>query len=218
MRLFAVNVGRLDHLEFMRKNGMGRLISAGPWWKNPVDGIPWALDNGAYGAWIRDEEFPEVWFLKTLKKVPKDKPPVMAVCPDKVAAGDESLEFSIAWRRRLEDLGYGWMPWYLAVQDGMDDGAVERELRTGRWSGVFVGGTMEWKHATAEAWVKMAHGLGLPCHIGRVAQLRDLLWAERIGADSVDSTSWVRNDRLDIVEAFFVQRRLGDESHPSRSA
>lgn len=179
-------VGRLRDIAFLKAHGHGRLISTTSW-KNPKPGLPWALDNGAFGAWRHGQPFPEEAFLKTLAKVPREQPPFFAVCPDKVAAGAESLRFSRAWRRRLDVLGYGWLPWYLAVQDGMTVPQIRRELATGRWAGLFVGGTMKWKRATAAAWVDLAHAHGLKCHVGRTPQLKDLVWAERIGADSCDS-------------------------------
>lgn len=200
--------GKLEHLAFLRERGHGRLI--GPdCWKNPKLGIPYGIDNGAFAAWRGGHAFPEDDYLAMLAKVPRDRPPFMAVCPDRVAAGMDSLAFSDAWRTRLDELGYGWMPWYLAVQDGMPWIEVHRRLESGRWAGIFVGGTMKWKKATAADWVAIAHAYGLKCHVGRVYQLRDVVWAERIRADSIDSTGWARQDKHSILDAAALQSRLG---------
>lgn len=199
-------VGRRRDVAFLRERGHGRLIASNCW-KNPIDGLVYGIDNGAFAAWTNGEPFPEQAFLKMLAKVPRDRPPFMAVCPDKVAAPD-SLAFSRRWRQRLERLGYGWLPWYLAVQDGMGLDEISRELRSGRWAGLFVGGTRTWKRATAAAWIDLAHQHGRPCHVGMVPALADLLWAEAIGADSVDSTSWARNDRHQVLDALAQQARL----------
>lgn len=200
-------VGRKRDLAFLRERGHGRLIASNMW-KNPVPGIPYGVDNGAFAAWTKNQPFPEAAFLKMLGKVPRHTPPFLAVCPDKVAGGMASLTFSIGWRTRLSELGYDWLPWYLAVQDGMDGASVCDELATGRWAGLFVGGTMAWKYATAADWVRIAHKRGLKVHIGRTPQLDDLVWARRIGADSCDSTSWARNDRHEILDAAKAQTLL----------
>lgn len=203
-------VGRRRDVAFLRERGHGRLIASNMW-KNPIDGLVYGIDNGAFAAWTKGQPFPEQAFLKMLGKVPRGRPPFMAVCPDKVASPD-SLAFSRSWRGRLERLGYGWLPWYLAVQDGMTVEEISRELRTGRWAGLFVGGTKAWKHATAAAWVDLAHRHGRPCHIGMVPSLQDLAWARSIGADSVDSTSWARNDRHEVLDALAAQRSLPEVS------
>ena len=61
------------------------------------------------------------------------------------------------------------------------------------FDGIFVGGTVKWKISTGENWVKLAHKTNIPCHIGRVGIFKRIVWAKRIGADSIDSTSFVRN-------------------------
>lgn len=200
--------GRLRDIEFLRARGHGRLMNPDTW-KNPKEGIPYGLDNGAFAAWRSNKPFPTKKFLALLAKVPRAEPPFMAVCPDKVAAGMESLKFSRRWRRKLDALGYGgWIPWYLAVQDGMTEQAVAKELQTGRWAGLFVGGTMAWKLKTGEAWVKLAHEHGVKAHIGRTPQVRHLVWADAIGADSCDSTDWARKDRHERIDAARLQSRL----------
>jgi NADPH:quinone reductase-like Zn-dependent oxidoreductase len=52
---------------------------------------------------------------------------------------------------------------------------------------LFVGGSLPWKLATGERWVRFAHAHGRRCHIGRVGTPRRVAWARRIGADSIDS-------------------------------
>ena len=207
MIVLSGGAGALRHIEILRSIGGGRLLNP-DCWKNPKPGLPYGIDNGAFPAWTNGKPFPWRKFLVLLAKVPRGDPPFMAVCPDKVAAGMASLRFSRRWRTRLDALGYGWMPWYLAVQDGMSLAAVRRELETGRWSGVFVGGTMRWKLRTGASWVSLAHEKGLPAHIGRTPQVRHLVWAASIGADSCDSTDWARQDRHERIFAARLQSRL----------
>jgi hypothetical protein len=71
----------------------------------------------------------------------------------------------------------------LAVQDGMVPGDVP-------WAdigGVFIGGTLDWKAATACEWVTASHARGKPCHYARCGTAKRVAHAKAIGADSLDS-------------------------------
>ena len=116
------------------------------------------------------------------------------MCPDKPAAPD-SLEFSRSWLPHMA----GMRPLYLAVQDGMPFSA--RVLRG--FDGIFVGGTLEWKLASGERWVNLAHCCGVPCHIGRVGTGKRVRWAKRIGVDSIDSCLplWSRDNLRQFDDA-----------------
>jgi hypothetical protein len=110
-------------------------------------------------------------------------PPDFVVLPDVVAAGPASLHFSLRWLSALRPLA---VPLALVVQDGMTPDDVAPHLA--HVALLFVGGSHAWKLRTGAAWVAWAHAHGHPCHIGRVGTTRKLLWARRIGADSVDSS------------------------------
>ena len=56
--------------------------------------------------------------------------------------------------------------------------------------------------------MEFAHTNNIPCHIGQCGQLWMLQCADRIGADSVDSTSWVVNKTWWIIEDFYNPRQL----------
>jgi hypothetical protein len=68
--------------------------------------------------------------------------------------------------------------------------------------GVFIGGTKEWKRKHSEEIILQAHIRGLDAHIARPMlpkpseafdDEKGLRWCERIGADSVDTTTIARN-------------------------
>jgi hypothetical protein len=217
VKLYSGGDGSLAGMERIRELGMGRMVTAAGW-RNPKPGMAWALDNGAFSDWQRclregramsALDFDGDRFVKVLRKVPPTQRPDFAVIPDLVAEGLRSLTFSCQWLHGFQRpaLPHGW-PWYLAVQDGMGEADVSPLVN--RIGGIFVGGSLDWKHETGEAWVRFAHENGLPCHIGRVGTLPDLKWAERIGADSVDSTSWAQNNTYEIVEAARAQRTLAE--------
>lgn len=81
----------------------------------------------------------------------------------------------------------GDLPAYLVVQDGQPEADVRLAVLRDDFAGIFVGGSLDWKRATAVRWVDLAHELGKPCHIGRVGTIQRTRWAKDLGADSVDS-------------------------------
>ena len=186
MKVYQGNSGSKEVVAWCHENGYGILISPG-YWKTPTRYPYYCLDNGAFPAWINNRTWEAEPFLIHLEKaIASEISPDFAVCPDKVAAGEESLRFSLDWMDKLPS----GPRYYLAVQDGMHPADVECALQ--KFAGLFVGGTMDWKLNTAPIWVDLAHRHNKPCHIGRVGPWFNILWAVNIGADSIDSTTWTR--------------------------
>ena len=177
-------------------------------WKNPDKWPYYAIDNGAYSAYVNKKEWDPIPFLRTISRARNyDRKPDFVVCPDIVAGGSDSLTHSVNWLRVLPRE----LPYYLAVQDGMELPEVADVIRSHGFSGIFVGGTAEWKVKTAESWCILAKELGVRCHIGRIGPGKKILWAERIGADSVDSTTWVQREKAwDHVKYARNQQNLDD--------
>jgi hypothetical protein len=174
--------------------------------------MSWFYDNGAYSDWKKERKFDIEKFIDELFKIEaqtrfgkmfdeqlnfsllekgasssyKLPMPDFVVVPDLPSKGNQSLMFSRKWidflERRFPNYEY-----YLAVQDGMDPNLVEDDLFDGRFSGLFVGGTKQWKYKTSADWVELAHDCGVKCHIGGIGTRKSILWAKSIGADSVDS-------------------------------
>lgn len=140
------------------------------------------FDNGAYLDWINGKPFDERRYRDSLD-VAMDQSylPYMAVVPDLVGRGRESLDFSMKW---LADLPADW-PWYLAVQDGMQASEVQEVIH--RFDGLFLGGTDAFKRE-AEDWKNIAHIAGKRFHYARAGTERKIKHALRIGADSIDSS------------------------------
>ena len=188
-----------DHLERLGHGQlMNRLRFAGCSERTIPRGS-WVFDNGAWKDFIDNQTFGWEqfwWCMDKLRQLPEERWPEWCTCPDTV--GDPgSLNMSLEWLQRLPPE----FRWYFAVQNGMDEDRVEYWLD--EFSGIFVGGTREWKLATAPRWVELAHQHGKQCHIGRVNGPRWLQWAIDIGADSVDGNGWVRAGRkwLPALEA-----------------
>jgi len=169
------------NVAFLESHGWGRMFAG----DRPIAKLypyePWGFDNGAFVAWTKGESFPETVFLNRLDaalKVPTD--PIVAICPDIVAGGLKSLEFSLEWLYRLPTF---W-PWYLAVQDGMDHDSVMEVAHM--FSGIFLGGTDKFK-LTAYGWSRLAHRCDKKFHYGRAGTLRKLAHAHSVEADSLDT-------------------------------
>jgi hypothetical protein len=199
----------------MQKRNIGIMLSSEA--SKAWHGFPCALDNGAFESWRRGFPWSEQRFMAMLEKAWSAGLSLdFVVCPDIVAGGKESLEFSLEWRKRLRPARLA-----LAVQDGMPFSVVNHLIA--RWfTHIFVGGSTEWKWDTAAEWVRIAHERDMKCHIGRCGTLDRLRYAKQIGADSVDSTSFVRNESWHIIDelddcrqlSIFEEARPGPKSAP----
>lgn len=161
-----------------------------------------AVDNGAFSCYKNNKPFNDELFLMNVERVNKiGLKPLFIVCPDIVAGGVSSLDFSLSWRDRID---YDKVA--LVIQDGMIEADVDPIVN--KFQYLFIGGSVEWKWANAESWVKYAHSKSLDCHIGQCGQSWMLRAAKRFNADSVDSTSWVVNKSWHIIEEFLRPKQM----------
>lgn len=186
MMIYLGNNGTLSTFELMKANGWGNVLLANRW-RYPKPGIKWFLDNGAYSCYVNNTDFDDRAFFGVFDKIEYScSYPDFVVVPDIVAGGYESLRFSLEWLPIIPG-GYNC---YLAVQDDMELDVIEKYI--GLFDGLFVGGSLKWKMRTSENWIKLAHQHGLKCHIGKVGTFKRLVWAKKIGADSIDSSTFVQ--------------------------
>lgn len=165
--------------------GWGRMWTTRITLNDVGDTEPLGFDCGAYTAWDKRNpmhwrDFPESMFLRRLEALPRK--PDVAVVPDLPMAGNDSLHFSVAWRRQLP---HG-MPWHLAVQDNASPVLVEKNLDM--FSGLFLGGSAAFKRQ-ASKWCEIAHRNGKTFHYGCASTHRRVRDARLIGADSIDSVT-----------------------------
>lgn len=183
----------MDLVRKLQAHGIGECTVRGELRSRKRD--PWFYDNGAYRDWKSGKQFNGVQFARDMRRIRYgvDPLPDFVVVPDIVAGGLASLEFSRSNRNDVFQLGDRRCPrCYLAVQDGMELVDVRRFLDESiddyqSYDGLFVGGTLEWKLASAPMWIEFAHATGRKCHIGRVGTPDRVAWARSIGADSIDS-------------------------------
>lgn len=190
-------------LQKLERLDLGIMISTSPhrWPSANFKQVPCALDNGAFACWAKGYPFQAEVFRETIRRAYKESIPLdFIVCPDVVCGGSTSLKYSLEWAagelKTAPRLA-------LAVQDGMRPDTVREKIRGTQFTHLFIGGSVEWKWETAGQWIEMARGAGLKSHIGRYGKLGQLIRAHGMGADSVDSTSWARNDSWQIIEEFY---------------
>lgn len=154
----------------------------------------WAHDNAVFTSWKAGRPFDDGAFHEHLRQVvdavargwwdvsrsgstarEAAVAPDFLVLPDVVADGSASFRKSMEWLPWAEPTGW---PLYFVVQNGMraaDVAAIMPDV-----DGLFVGGSSEWKWATAAAWGALCVDWDRPLHIGRVGTGKRARWAREI--------------------------------------
>lgn len=162
---------------------MGLLIGPGGW-REPSHYLPYALDNGAFGAWTKKVKWDAEAFIALLDKAKAARiKPLWVAVPDVVSDAAATKAMWQEWAPLIR-VHYRF-PLAFVVQDGM----VRQDVPTDA-DIVFVGGSTEWKWASLPAWTAWFRRV----HVGRVNTLRRLLHCEERGVESVDGTGWFRGD------------------------
>lgn len=178
-------------------------------WTRPVwdDGTaaPYALDNGAWGAFSRNEVWDEDTFRRALDVCGPGADWV--VVPDIVAGGLESLRKTEQWMPRIP------FRKLIALQDGMSADDIRPLLSND--VGLFLGGSTEWKLRTLPYWGGFSKRYGVYLHVGRVNTVRRIRQCALAPAHSFDGTSASRfaksTPRLDAARRRFC---LFTAAHP----
>ncbi len=207
MKIYIGNTGSRKVISIMKIKGWGRVHVANDW-RYPEPGLDWILDNGAFSYWKNNLSFDEKRFEESLIKTElKGIMPDFIIVPDLVAQGYLSLDFSLKWLNRIP-ANYNC---FLAVQDGMEISVIDDIINL--FDGIFVGGSLEWKLKSSSEWIKLAHNHKKPCHIGRIGTFKRLVWAKSIGADSIDSSTFVQakpDKGLQRIDAAINQHNLSE--------
>jgi hypothetical protein len=145
-----------------------------------TDGRSWAIDNGAYSGWDADA------FVALLERMEGWPGCLFAAVPDVVSDAPATLRRFRAWAPMVREYRF---PVALVAQDGL----LPPHVPWDQIAALFLGGTTEWKlgvEARTLAGYAKAHGKWL--HMGRVNSRRRLRYAESIGCDSIDGSSFSR--------------------------
>ena len=179
---YTSRTGTKTTLAALREAGWHLLVSATG--AHRTEGLPYAIDNGAWTAHAQGTEWDEAAFRKLVLALGDGAEFVVA--PDVVAGGYGSLVQSLRWVRALLPFGLILVP----VQDGMSPGVVAPFFD--EWTGIFVGGSTEWKLEMLDTWGEVARDRDCYLHVGRVNTRRRIARCAAAGAHSFDGTSPVR--------------------------
>lgn len=184
MIAYASRTGTRRNLDALRDAGWRLMVSARGVLRS--EGFPYALDNGAWTSFQQGERFDATAFLIAIEKLGAGAD--FIVVPDIVCGGLDSLTFSRRWWDKLHDYPHlSATPLLIAVQNGMTPRDIAPLLS--RRTGVFVGGTTNWKLHTMARWAAVARSRGAICHVGRVNTIRRIRACEVAGVDSFDGSS-----------------------------
>jgi hypothetical protein len=203
--MYASRTGTRRNLDAMARCGWRLLVSARGVLRN--EGFRYALDNGAWTAFQKQEPFDVPAFAKAVDLLGAGADWV--VVPDVVGDREGTLRAADEWLPRLAGLTL-----YIAVQDGMT--AIDLDRYPGAIAGVFVGGSTEWKLRTSQAWRAATRERGMLLHVARVNTERRIAFCRSIGATSIDGSSAsrfaVNTPRLDNSRRRPIQGMLGGDS------
>ena len=152
--------------------------------KRPIwtDGsfAPYALDNGAWGAFNSGKPFDDELFMRAYASLVGFAD---FVCiPDVVGDRESSLKKTESYLSRLPDCRK-----LVVVQDGMVESDIEPWL--GEACGIAVGGTTDWKLSSLPMWSRLSKKVSCHLHVLRVNTKRRIWLAQGNGAHSIDGTS-----------------------------
>lgn len=172
----AATLSRFEH------PNLGRLITPRHYGGESKWSGPWAADNDCFQGFDRKA------YLKMLAHLTQvDTSHLLFVtAPDVVADAGATLRNFAAWEPMLHDCGF---PVAFVGQDGLTIASTPWD----DFEAFFVGGTTEWKLGLAAArLVHEAKSRGKHVHMGRVNSIQRIRYAQAIGCDSIDGTSFSR--------------------------
>jgi hypothetical protein len=178
--------GNRSTLATLRRVGWRLLVVAPE--KTCPEGFEYAVDNGAWSAYLNGRAFDTGAFRATVEVMGAGADWVVA--PDIVQGGRKSLHVSESWLPWLFDRAPITL---IAVQDGMRPSDVRPILRTcPRRIGIFLGGSTEWKLQMLSLWGELAEEVGCYYHVGRVNSVKRIRMCRYARAHSFDGSGPVK--------------------------
>lgn len=204
MRAYAAALGKGRNQEALCRAGWGFMCLPT---RLQSHGQPFALDNGAWGAFQKGRRLDEAAFFRAVERVGASAD--FIVVPDIVCGGRESLDLSLRSLEKLADVPARKL---IAVQNGFVWSDVSDYL--GPDVGIFLGGDTHWKLATLPLWGDLCARAGVYLHVGRVNTVKRLRLCAMAGADSFDGSGVSRfSSELPRID---FHRRQADLFSPRR--
>jgi len=207
MYFLAMEMGGQKFIDLIQSVDFGRMVITTR--IKPYPGEKWAFDNGAFGFYRRGLQFDMELYLKRLSmaaSIASTNELWFAVAPDIVAGGQASLEFSNEWMARPEADTFNH--WYLAVQDGMQQREVECAITEYGYTGLFLGGSNEFKLRRGEEWREVCDEFKIGYHYARCGTRAKIRHAATLNCDSIDSALPIwRTTRLNDLLGYLEDAR-----------
>jgi len=146
--------------------------------------LPYALDNGVFGAWTSGTKWDEAKYFHQMEQYWNilGQKPTWVLCPDVVGDCDATEKAWAKFSPILRSMGFKTLAY--ALQDGVDLNSVpEADV-------YFIGGTTEWKWGIVDRVAERFNRV----HVGRVNMTKDLIYCHKCegGIESVDGTGFGR--------------------------
>lgn len=148
--------------------------------RDPLSGVPFALDNGCYGhGWVDEQH----WLAWLARLAPHARRCLFATAPDVPGDATATLARSRPHLATIQNLGY---PAGLVAQEGLD----QQPIPWDEFDVLFVGGLdTAWKLGPiAASLVTQALQRGKKVHFGRCNSARRWHYAQSLGCQSADGT------------------------------
>lgn len=161
-------------------------------------GVPWAIDNFAYAG------LDAPTFIRLLQRYQKYPSCQWVVAPDVVANAELTLRKFWGWAEVIRSHGY---PVALAAQDGLENMVIPWDA----FECLFIGGSTEWKLGFAAAAIaREAKRRDKWVHMGRVNSDPRIVYANAIGCDSADGSSYASFTKKNIqaIKMLKIQQGL----------
>jgi hypothetical protein len=162
--------------------------------QQPWARMQYAIDNGAYGAYLSGDQWDGDRFLAGCDRLyMSGQRPLWCAVPDVVCDADKTLQQWEQWKRILRSRYPNW-PLAFVAQDGMGLSDLPNTAEV-----IFIGGSTLWKREVLREWPRV-----LPrVHVGRINTWHWLMACHDAGVESIDGTGWVRHpERLRDLERY----------------
>lgn len=182
--------------------GLGHLYSPGDQ-RGPYPHLPYALDNGMFGAWSKDRPWDEDAFMDLLNwAATRRQQPLWVVAPDQPMDGDATLVRWSYWQPIIKERGFLVA---MAVQQGIDPETIFAMDEAEQPDVIFIGGDDEYKWGSMPKWAACFPWV----HVGRVNSPAKLWLCKHHRIASVDGTGWFRGDmeQLAGLEDFLASQK-----------
>lgn len=170
--------------------------------RTAASGIPWAADNDCFQA--LDVTAYEL-MLERIRDLPGC---IFVTCPDVVGDHPATMDRFARWAPGLARRG-------LPIAFVLQDGCTIQDVPWWDVAAVFIGGSTEFKlSADVERIVRHAKALKrgymapVWVHMGRVNSEKRMAYAEEIGCDSVDGTSWAKFSKTHLARGLRSAARV----------